>query len=46
MDINLIPVTQTERKLLSNLYQLYHYDFSEYTDQDIQSDGKYEGDID
>ncbi|MEC0238487.1 GNAT family N-acetyltransferase [Paenibacillus dokdonensis] len=46
MDINLVPVTQTEKKLLSNLYQLYNYDFSEYTDQDIQSDGKYEGDID
>ncbi|EJW17799.1 hypothetical protein PAV_3c02470 [Paenibacillus alvei DSM 29] len=35
MDINLVPVTFEEKESFVNLYQFYLYDFSLYTDQDV-----------
>ncbi|OAB42340.1 GNAT family N-acetyltransferase [Paenibacillus antarcticus] len=46
MEIKLVPVKPEEKSTLSNLYQLYHYDFSEFTNQDINKDGRYEVNID
>jgi hypothetical protein len=45
MEINLIPVNLEEKRTLSNLYQYYYYDFSQYTNQDIKKDGRYEVNI-
>ncbi|VTR27342.1 Predicted acetyltransferase [Actinobacillus pleuropneumoniae] len=33
MHINLVPVDLGKKDILFNLYQLYYYDFSEYTNQ-------------
>ncbi|RXZ77437.1 GNAT family N-acetyltransferase [Paenibacillaceae bacterium] len=46
MEIKLIPVKAEEKYILSNLYQLYDYDFSEYTKQDINKEGRYDVNID
>jgi predicted acetyltransferase len=46
MEINLVPLKQEEKYTLSNLYQLYYYDFSEYTNQDLNKEGRYEVNID
>ncbi|SDL55699.1 hypothetical protein SAMN05428961_105458 [Paenibacillus sp. OK060] len=46
MIVDLTPVTLAEKSMLSNLYQLYHYDFSEYTSEDINQEGKYDVNID
>ncbi|WDQ32470.1 GNAT family N-acetyltransferase [Paenibacillus marchantiae] len=46
MIVDLTPVTLAEKNMLSNLYQLYHYDFSEFTSEDINQEGKYDVNID
>lgn len=46
MKIELIPVHIENKAILSNLYQLYQYDFSSYTNQDVNVDGRYEVNID
>lgn len=46
MDIKLVPVTFEEKNTLSNLYQFYEYDFSPFTNQEINKDGRYEVNID
>lgn len=46
MIVDLIPVKLEEKNILSNLYQLYHYDFSEFTSEDINQEGKYDVNID
>lgn len=45
MHINLVPVDLGKKDILFNLYQLYYYDFSEYTNQDLNKDGKYDLEI-
>lgn len=46
MEIELIPVTVEEKETLSNLYQFYNYDFSPYTNEDLNDDGTYGVNID
>ncbi|MCL6603668.1 MAG: GNAT family N-acetyltransferase [Paenibacillus sp.] len=46
MEINLKPVKMEEKSVLSNLYQLYYYDFSEFTGQEVDKDGTYYANID
>jgi predicted acetyltransferase len=46
MIVDLTPVTLAEKNMLSNLYQLYHYDFSEFTSENINQEGKYDVNID
>ncbi|MBE9917772.1 hypothetical protein G8C92_27610 [Paenibacillus donghaensis] len=46
MSIELVPVKRSEKYILENLYQLYEYDFSEYTKLDIDKDGRYALSID
>ncbi|AHV98793.1 GNAT family N-acetyltransferase [Paenibacillus sp. 7124] len=46
MEIKLVPVKQEEKNILLNLYQLYYYDFSEFTNQDINKEGKFDVNID
>ena len=41
MEIELIPVSVQEKETLSNMYQFYHYDFSQYTNQNLNDDGRY-----
>ena len=45
MHINLVPVDLGKKDILFNLYQLYYYDFSKYTNQDLNKDGKYDLEI-
>jgi len=46
MDIKLVPVTIEEKNVLSNLYQFYQYDFSLYTNQEVNKEGRFEVNID
>lgn len=46
MEIELIPVTVQEKVTLSNMYQFYYYEFSRYTNQDLNVDGTYGVNID
>jgi hypothetical protein len=46
MEIKLLPVTVQEKETLSNMYQFYYYDFSRYTNQDLNDDGTYGVNID
>ncbi|MDR9856491.1 GNAT family N-acetyltransferase [Paenibacillus sp. VCA1] len=46
MEVELRPVAYAEKPLLSNLYQFYHYDFSPYTEEDLNEDGRFEANID
>lgn len=46
MEINLVPVTFKDKEVLSNLYQFYNYDFSLFTDQDVNQHGEFEVNID
>ena len=46
MEIELIPVSVQEKETLSNMYQFYHYDFSQYTNQNLNDDGRYGVNID
>ncbi|MGM1045880.1 MAG: GNAT family N-acetyltransferase [Bacillota bacterium] len=46
MDINLVPIRKEEKDELYNLYQFYLYDFSQFTDEDLNGFGKYEITID
>lgn len=43
--IQLIPVKEDNKEVLQHLYQLYHYEFSPYTEEDVNSSGLYEVDI-
>ncbi|WP_340009237.1 GNAT family N-acetyltransferase [Paenibacillus sp. FSL K6-0276] len=45
MEIKLVPVTFEDKEVLSNLYQLYYYDFSLFTDQDVNQHGEFEVNI-
>lgn len=40
--IQLISVTREKKYILQNLYQFYHYDFSQYTEEDINNEGLYD----
>lgn len=46
MEIELIPVSVQEKETLSNMYQFYFYDFSQYTNQNLNDDGRYGVNID
>lgn len=47
MTIKLVPVSPDKKDMLINLYQLYEYDFSKYTHQDIDTNnGRYDVNID
>jgi predicted acetyltransferase len=46
MEIKLLPVTFEEKNTLSNLYQFYQYDFSQFTTQEITNEGRFEVNID
>ncbi len=46
MEITLMPVKIEQKESLYNLYQYYHYDFSQYTDEDLGSDGRFVIDLD
>ncbi|WP_456290025.1 GNAT family N-acetyltransferase [Paenibacillus sp. AK002] len=46
MGIKLNPVTYKEKNTLSNLYQFYEYDFSLYTNREINKNGRFEVNID
>lgn len=35
MDIQLVPATEDQKVVLGNLHKLYEYDFSEYTNTDL-----------
>ncbi len=41
MNIELAEATLAEKPVLANLFQLYVYDFTEYTDADIEPDGRF-----
>ncbi|WP_201000925.1 GNAT family N-acetyltransferase [Paenibacillus glycanilyticus] len=43
--VQLIPVKEDNKEVLRHLYQLYHYDFSAYTEEDVNSSGLYEFNI-
>lgn len=45
MEITLIPVTIENKEVLTNLYQFYNYDFSLFTDQDLNRHGEFEVNI-
>ncbi|GAA3400235.1 GNAT family N-acetyltransferase [Paenibacillus hodogayensis] len=40
--IQLVPVSKADKEILHHLYQFYHYDFSQFTQEDINSFGLYE----
>ena len=44
--VQLTPVSEKSKEVLQNLYQLYHYDFSLFTEEDINSFGLYEINLD
>jgi predicted acetyltransferase len=46
MDISLRPVSLKDKGILLNLYQFYKYDFSQYTKEDLNTNGRYEVNID
>lgn len=46
MEVELRPVRYAEKDLLSNLYQFYHYEFSPYTEEDLNEDGRFDANID
>lgn len=46
MEVELRPVRYAEKDLLSNLYQFYHYEFSPYTEEDLNEDGRFDSNID
>ncbi|WP_454192737.1 GNAT family N-acetyltransferase [Paenibacillus sp. Marseille-Q7038] len=45
MGINLMPVTIDQKEILYNLYQYYLYDFSQYTEEDLDLNGQYNIDL-
>ncbi|SMG34807.1 GNAT family N-acetyltransferase [Paenibacillus aquistagni] len=46
MEAALVPVTQANKDVLANVYQFYDYDFSPFTNQDVNSNGQFEVNID
>jgi len=46
MDINLVPITIGEKEALYNFYQFYNYDFSKYTNEELNEQGIYDINID
>jgi len=40
--IQLVPILEGDKDVLHKLYQLYHYDFSQFTQEDLNSVGLYE----
>lgn len=40
MEAALVPVTQDNKDVLANVYQFYDYDFSPFTNQDLNSNGQ------
>jgi len=40
--VQLVPVGEADKDVLQNLYQLYNYDFTPYTEEDLNSSGLYE----
>ncbi|MDH5164431.1 GNAT family N-acetyltransferase [Heyndrickxia oleronia] len=43
--INLISVSKENKHILENMYQFYNYDFSEFTQEDINRQGLYDVDL-
>lgn len=41
MEIDVSPATPAEKPVLANLLELYHYDFSEFDDVDVDEDGRF-----
>ncbi len=46
MEIKLVSVGLEQKDTLINLYQLYEYDFSKYTNRDVHMNGRYEINLD
>lgn len=46
MELKLVPVKPENKDTLTNLYQFYEYDFSKYTNRDVNRNGKYEINLD
>lgn len=46
MEITLVPVKDEDKTLLSNLYQFYYYDFSLFTNVEVNKDGRFDVNID
>lgn len=44
--IQLVEVSKEDKEILHNLYQLYYYDFSQYTYQDVTHYGLYDINVD
>ena len=42
MKIEIIKASEEEKEIMEMLMQFYFYDFSEYTNDDINNDGRYE----
>jgi predicted acetyltransferase len=40
--VQLTPISEDRKEVLHHFYQFYHYDFSQFTDEDINSFGSYE----
>lgn len=41
MNIEITPIAETEKSVLRQLMELYNYDFSEYTKEDVDTHGFY-----
>ncbi len=41
MEIEITQATPAHKPVLANLFELYLHDFSEYTEADVQDDGRY-----
>ncbi|MDP2671934.1 MAG: GNAT family N-acetyltransferase [Candidatus Daviesbacteria bacterium] len=41
MKIELVSVTEKEKHILANLLELYEYDFSEFSNSDLDENGRY-----
>ncbi|WP_259348062.1 GNAT family N-acetyltransferase [Paenibacillus polymyxa] len=46
MELKLVPVKPENKDTLTNLYQFYEYDFSKYTNREVNRNGKYEINLD
>ncbi|MBP1991170.1 GNAT family N-acetyltransferase [Paenibacillus eucommiae] len=45
MEVKLMPVKVEQKEILYNLYQYYRYDFSQYTEEDLGLDGRFDIDL-
>lgn len=41
MDIKIVPIEEKDKQILANLLELYEYDFSEFSNSDLDENGRY-----